>query len=105
MPFTSTIVYCALSMKIPDGHAGVIFGRSSIFLKGILTHVVLIDTDYILPIGVVLFNLTNQKYVVEIDKRMAQITFLKCTRMKFNEVKNISNIGIERKGGFGLTGV
>ena len=105
MPFTSTIVYCALSMKIPDGHAGVVFGRSSMFLKGILTHVGLIDTDYILPIGVVLFNLTNQKYVVETDQRIAQITFLKCTRMKFNEVKNISTIGIERKGGFGSTGV
>ena len=105
MPFTSTIVYCALSMKIPDGHAGVVFGRSSMFLKGILTHVGLIDTDYILPIGVVLFNLTNQKYVVETDQRIAQITFLKCTRMKFNEVKNISTSGIERKGGFGSTGV
>ena len=60
-------------MKIPEGHAGIVFGRSSMFLKGILTYVGLIDTDYILPIGVVLFNLTNQIYVVETDQRIAQI--------------------------------
>ena len=92
-------------MKIPEGHAGIVFGRSSMFLKGILMHVGLIDTDYILPIGVVLFNLTNQIYVVETDQRIAQICFLKCTRTKFNEVRNISTIGIERKGGFGSTGI
>ena len=92
-------------MKIPDGYTGIVFGRSSMMLKGILTHVGLIDNDYILPIGVVLVNLSNEKYVIETDQRIAQIYFLKCSHMKFNEVKNISVLGIERKGGFGSTGV
>ena len=92
-------------MKIPDGYAGIVFGRSSMMFKGIITHVGLIDNDYILPVGVVLVNLSNEKYVIETDQRIVQISFLKCSYMKFNEVKNISVLGIERKGGFGSTGV
>ena len=104
-PFTPAIVYCGLTMKIPDGHVGIIFGRSSMMLKSILTHVGVIDNDYILPIGVILVNFSNEEYVIETDQHIAQISFLKCTRAKFNEIKNISVLDIERKGGFGSTGV
>ena len=77
-------------MKIPDGYAGIIFGRSSMMFKGIQTHVGLIDNDYILPIGVILVNLTTEEYVIEIDQLIAQFSFLKCDRMKFNEVQSLS---------------
>ena len=104
-PFTPTIVYCGLTMKIPDGHAGIIFGRSSMMLKSILTHVGVIDNDYVMPIGVILVNFSNEEYVIQKDQRIAQISFLKCTRAQFNEVKKISVLDSERKGGFGSTGI
>ena len=88
-PFIPTIVFCGLSMKIPDKFVGVIAGRSSLVLKGILTHVGIIDNDYILPIGVILINLTKEVYTVEKDHRIGQISFLKCSRATFKEVLNI----------------
>ena len=104
-PFIPTIVFCGLSMKIPDKFVGVIAGRSSLMLKGILTHVGIIDNDYILPIDVILINSTKEVYTVEKDHRIVQISFLKCSRATFKEVLNISDISLERKGGFGSTGV
>ena len=92
-------------MKIPDKFVGIIAGRSSLMLKGILTHVGIIDNDYILPIGIILINLTKEVYTVEKDHRIGQISFLKCSRATFKEVINISDISLERKGGFGSTGV
>ena len=88
-PFIPTIVFCGLSMKTPDKFVGVIAGRSSLMLKGILTHVGIIDNDYILPIGVILINLTKEVYTVEKDHRIGQISFLKCSRATFKEVLNI----------------
>ena len=103
-PFTPTIVYCGLSMKIPDGHVGIIFGRSSMMLKSILTHVGVIDNDYIMPIGVILVNFSKEECLIQKNQRIAQICFLKFTRAQINEVQNIS-VEVERKGGFGSTGV
>ena len=43
-------------MQIPTGYCGLISGRSSFALRGILTHVGLIDNDYCGTIGVILIN-------------------------------------------------
>ena len=104
-PFVPTIVFCGLAMQIPHGHVGIISGRSSMMLKSILTHVGIIGNDYILPIGVILVNFSNATYTVERNQRIGQISFLKCSRAKFNEVSDISAVNLERKGGFDSTGV
>ena len=104
-PFVPTIVFCGLSMQIPHGHIGIIFDRSSMMLKGIITRVGIIDNDYILPIGVILVNFSKDRYNIDVDQRIAQISFLKCSRAKFNEVSDFSEANLERKGGFGLTGI
>ena len=92
-------------MKIPDKYVGIISSRSSLMLKGILTHVGIIENDYIMPIGIILVNFSKDIYTIEKDHRIGQISFLKCSRAKFNEVLNISDSSLERKGGFGSTGV
>ena len=104
-PFIPTIVFCGLAMKIPDKYVGIISGRSSLMLKGILTHVGIIDNDYIMPIGIILVNFSKDVYTIEKDHRIGQIFFLKFSRAKFNEVLNISDSSLERKGGFGSTDV
>ena len=104
-PFVPPIVYCGLAMEIPDKFVGVITGRSSLILKGILTHFGVIDNDYLLPIGVILVNLTKENYTVEKDHRIAKIAFLKCSRALFKEVMNFSESNLERIGGFGSTGI
>ena len=104
-PMKATVVSCGLSIKIPSGYFGLVSGRSSMALKGIFTHVGIIDNDYRLPIAVILINLTSDKYVIEKGYRIGQISFLKFTQMNFNHVSKISSQFVERKSGFGSTGV
>ena len=51
------LIDCAIHMQIPKGYCGLVSGRSSFALKGILTHVGLIDNDYCGTICVILINL------------------------------------------------
>ena len=104
-PMKAAVVSCGLSIKIPSGYFGLVSGRSSMVLEGIFTHVGIIDNDYRLAIAVILINLTSDKYMIEKGDRIGQISFLKFTQMNFNRVSKISSQFVERKGGFGSTGV
>ena len=105
LPMKATMISCGLSIKIPSGYFGLVSGRSSMALEGIFTHVGIIDNDYRLPIAVILNNLNSENYEIEKGDRIGQISFLKFTQMNFNHVSKISSQFVERKGGFGSTGV
>ena len=105
LPMKATMISCGLSIKIPSGYFGLVSGRSSMALKGIFTHVGIIDNNYRLPIAIILINLNSDNYEIEKGDRIGQISFLKFTQMNFNHVSNISSQFVERKGGFGSTGV
>ena len=105
LPMKATMISCGLSIKIPSGYFGLVSGRSSMALKGIFTHVGIIDNDYRLSIAVILINLNSDNYEIEKGDRIGQISFLKFTQMNFNHVSNVSSQLVERKGGFGSTGV
>ena len=104
----SVLVECKLKMKVPVGYLGLISGRSGLALKGINTHVGIIDNDYEGLVGVVLTNIAcYPHYVVNIRDRIGQITLVKFSRVIWNEVENfISNFdGSSRTGVFGSTGI
>ena len=101
----ATMVSCGLSIEIPSGYFGLVSGRSSMALKGIFTHVGIIDNGYRLPIAVILINLNANSYEIEKGDRIGQMSFLKFTQAAFKQVRNISSQFVERKSGFGSTGV
>ena len=103
----SMLVECKLKMKIPVGYCGLISGRSGLALKGINTHVDIIDNDYEGNVGVALTNIAcYPHYVVNIRDRIGQITLVKFSRVIWNEVENfIGNSDGNRTGGFGSTGI
>ena len=71
-----------LNMKIPKGYCGLVSGRSSIALKGIHTHVGIVDNDYR---GVVCIVFTNigcyPQYDIREADRTAQISLVKYDRV------------------------
>ena len=105
----SVLVECKLKMKIPIGYCGLISGRSGLALKGVNTHVGIIDNDYEGLVGVVLTNIAcYPHYVINIRDRIGQITLVKFSRVIWNEVENVlgkSDVSSNRTGGFGSTGI
>ena len=105
LPMKATMISCGLSIKIPSRYFGLVSGRSSMALKGIFTHVGIVDNDYRFPIGVILINLNESSYKIEKGDRIGQISFLKFSQANFKQVSEMSSQFVERKGGFGSTGV
>ena len=99
-----TLVNCGLSIKIPSGYFGLISGRSSLALKGVIAHVGIIDNDYRACICVILLNINSDKYNIEIGDRIGQLTLVKFDQAAFQGVVSINAESVERIGGFGSTG-
>ena len=105
----SLLVECKLKMKIPIGYCGLISGRSGLALKGVNTHVGIIDNDYEGLVGVVLTNIAcYPHYIINIRDKIAQITLVKFSSVIWNEVENFLDkfdVSSNRTGGFGSTGI
>lgn len=69
---------------------GGIIGHSGLAnVHGITAFNGTIDSDYRGTVCVILFNLTNEKYVVETGNRIAQLIIERCFTLKFAEVSNL----------------
>ena len=80
---------CALSINIPNGYFGLVSGRSSIALKGVVTHVGIIDKDFVGSVKVILTNVRCcPKYSITQGDRIGQITI--CKYSKANWIENES---------------
>ena len=61
------------------------------------------DADYIGEIGVILINLSNEKYIINPGDRFAQLVIAKHETVEWDEVRELKQT--ERgDGGFGHTG-
>ena len=103
-PFETILVKTDLVISIPQSCYGLVTGKSSVALKGVQTHVGMIDSDYVGLVCVVLTNFTKADFVIEEDDRIGQISILRYEKPAWVEVDKISNSPVERKGSFGSTG-
>ena len=55
-----------------------------------------IDSDYRGNVGVILFNLSNEEYVIERGDRIAQLIIERCYSPKFVEVSEFTKDKTER---------
>ena len=98
-----------LHMKIPKGYGGLVSGRSSMVLKGIHTHVGIVDNDYRGVACIVLTKIScYPQYHIREGDRIAQISLVKYDRISWKEVKDFeaAHYGPDiRSGGFGSTGI
>ena len=90
IPSSDTIlVKTDLVVCIPSGCYGLITGRSSVALKGVQTHVGMIDSNYTGLDCVVLTNFTQSDFVIEEGNRIWQISTLKYEKHVWVEVDKI----------------
>ncbi len=106
-PMERALIPTGLFMELPVGFEAQVRPRSGLALKkGItcLNSPGTIDADYRGEIGVILANLSNERFIIENGERIAQMVIAKHERAEWVEAQELSTT--ERgAGGFGSTGV
>lgn len=106
-PFERILIPTGLYIALPDGYGADIKTRSGLALKHgiiVLNSDGLIDADYRNEIGVILFNASNEPFIINPGDRIAQMTVTKYEKVEWKEVSALDDT--ERgKGGFGSTGI
>ena len=106
-PLGRILVKTGLFLEIPEGYECQVRPRSGLALKkgiSVLNAPGTIDADYRGEVGVILINLSNEKFIIEDGERVAQLVFAKVEQAEWVETDILSDT--ERgAGGFGSTGV
>jgi dUTP pyrophosphatase len=102
-PGEQKLVDTGIAIKIPEGYGGFIFNRSSQGKKGItIPHSVgVIDADYRGNLKVLLKNIGEDPYKIEVGDRIAQLVIMPVLLPEFKDIWNDTVRGV---GGFGSTG-
>jgi len=104
-PGERKICSTGVAMAIPAGYVGLIWDKSGIASKkGIKTMGGVIDCNYRGEVGVILQNLSEEKYEVKTGDKVAQMLIQKVECPMLEEVNKLEDT--ERgEGGFGSTGI
>jgi len=97
------LIDTGVAVKISEGFAGFVFNRSGQGKKGIilLNGVGVIDSDYRGNIKILLKNISDNKYKIEVGDRIAQLVIMPVILCDFVDSWNDTERGT---GGFGSTG-
>ena len=106
MPLERKIIGTGLKIALPEGYEAQVRSRSGLAAKHgitVLNAPGTIDADYRGEIGVILVNLSNEPFTVELGERIAQLVIAQYTQIQWTLVNNLEET--ERgAGGFGSTG-
>lgn len=102
-PGEQKLVDTGIAIKIPEGYGGFIYNRSSQGKNGItIPHSVgVIDSDYRGNLKVLLKNIGEDPYKIEVGDRIAQLVIMPVLLTEFTDIWNDTARGT---GGFGSTG-
>ena len=101
-----------LNIKIAKGYFGLISARSSVALKGVMTHVGIMDSHFFGGGRVILTNIGQAPFIINRGDRIGQRTLIKYSKANWiksdsfkAEVFNwLSSDAQDRHTGFGSTG-
>jgi dUTP pyrophosphatase len=100
------LVKTGLFLELPAGVEAQVRPRSGLALKKgitVLNSPGTIDADYRGEVGVILINLSKDKFSINPGDRIAQLVFAKHEQADFQEVEVLSETD-RGEGGFGSTG-
>lgn len=106
-PLERTIVKTGLYIALPEGYEAQVRPRSGLAAKHgitVLNTPGTIDADYRGEIGVILVNLSNDRFTIEDGDRIAQLVIAKHEQVSWQEVEILEDTS-RGAGGFGSTGV
>lgn len=106
-PMERAIIKTGLFIALPPGFEAQIRPRSGLAAKfgiSVLNAPGTIDADYRGEIGVILVNLSSEKFVIHNGDRIAQMIIARYVHTKWEEV-NVLDETKRGQGGFGSTGI
>ena len=105
-PGTSALVPTGISIAFPEEFEVQIRPRSGLAAKNnisILNTPGTIDSDYRGEIKIILFNHSNENFIIKNSDRVAQMVLTPIIKMELEETNELPQ-SIRGKGGFGSTG-
>ena len=106
-PKERILIPTGLILDIPKGYSVRLYPRSSLALKQGLTlanNVGIIDSDYVEPVFVMVFNMSGYVKYINHEERICQAVLFKDKPHVLEEVFERPERKTERDGGFGSTG-
>ncbi len=103
-PFKSALIETGIGITVPQGTYGRIAPRSGLSTKNLFVNAGVVDEGYTNSIKVILYNGSDNEYVVFRNDRVAQLILEKICHADVVEVDelNVSERGVK---GFGSSGV
>lgn len=101
------LISTGCKFKFPEGCFGLIKERSSLALKyGLTVSGGVIDEDYQGVVGVIMFNTSKTKVILDINTRIAQLVVIPYSNAPVKEINDITINGktVRGEGGYGSTG-
>lgn len=103
VPSKADIIGTGISIQLPEGTYGRIAPRSSLSLKLISVEAGVVDRDYRGEIKVMLFNQSNEDFIIKQGERIAQLIIEKIETPLVEVVEELDDT-VRGAGGFGSTG-
>lgn len=107
-PQFRTLVPTGLILDIPSKHVVKLYIRSSMALKfglGLANNVGIIDSDYVDPLYIMVYNMGDTPINIYHGDRIAQAILEKTVTYKLEETTTKPTQKTDREGGLGSTGV
>ena len=105
-PMERKLIPTGLFIALPQGYEAQIRPRSGLAIKygiTVLNSPGTIDSDYRGEIGIILINLSNERFVVNSGDRIAQMVISKHEQIKWEVIESLPKSNRGEKG-FGSTG-
>ena len=105
-PMERKLIPTGLFIALPQGYEAQIRPRSGLAIKSgitVLNSPGTIDSDYRGEIGIILINLSNERFVVNSGDRIAQMVISKYEQIKWEVLESLPKSNRGEKG-FGSTG-
>lgn len=92
-----------IQVEIPRGYVGLIWDKSGVSLQGVHRLAGVVDAGYRGEIKVVLVNLGQEPFVIELGMKIAQMLIQPVAEVEVEEIGNLDDSS-RGEGGFGSTG-
>lgn len=100
-PGETVKVPLGIGLEIPDGYVGFVFPKSGLSSRGLVSELAPIDSGYRGEIHAILTNNSNEKIIINMNKKIGQLVILPVVLAEFTE--NLDNS--RGTGAFGSTGL
>lgn len=104
MPGETWAVPTGIQVAIPEGHAGLIWDKSGISLKGVHRLAGVVDAGYRGEVRVVMVNLGREPFVIKAGMKISQMLIQPVALARIVEAEDLDDTS-RGEGGFGSTGL